>query len=100
MCTQVSIANAHILGHPRICGIVQLVTHLGIFAYSHSFQSTNYLNVYYKVNMYTHDCIRVEKDNVRTECDARHTLSNITLSPQYAYALGQDQIDVDFISPT
>ena len=49
-----SIANALLLGQFRICGIAQLVTHLGIIAYSHSFQSTEYLNVYYKVNMYTH----------------------------------------------
>ena len=54
ICTQASIANAHLLGQFRICGIAQLVTHLGIIAYSHSFQGTEYLNVYYKVNMYTH----------------------------------------------
>ena len=42
------------------------------------------LNVYYKVNIYTHDCIREEKDNLRTECDARHPISNVTLSLQYA----------------
>ena len=54
ICTHASIANAHLLGQFRICGIVQLVTHLGITAYSHSFQSTEYLNVYYKVKMYTH----------------------------------------------
>ena len=96
ICTQVSIANAHLLGQFRICGIAQLVTHLGIIAYSHSFQSTEYLNVYYKVNMYTHACKRVEEDNLRTECDARHTISNVTLSPQCAHTLGQDQFD-DFI---
>ena len=28
-----SIANAHLLGQFRICGIAQLVTHLGIIAY-------------------------------------------------------------------
>ena len=37
------------------CGaFIQLVTHLEIIAYAHSFQSTEYLNVYNKVNMYTH----------------------------------------------
>ena len=50
--------------------------------------------------MYTHGCIRVEKDNLRNECDARHLISNVTLSPQYAHTLGQDQFDVDIISPT
>ena len=45
MCTHASIANPHLLGQLRICRIVQLVTHLGIIAYSHSFQSTQYLNV-------------------------------------------------------
>ena len=77
MCTQASIADAHLLGQLCTCGIVQLVAHLGIIAYSHSFQITKYLNVFYKVNMYIHDCIRVEKDNMRTECDARHTISKL-----------------------
>ena len=80
MCTQASIAKTHLLGQLRICEFVQLVLHLGITVNSHSFQSTNYLNVYYKVNMYTHDCIDLEKDNLRTECDARHTISNVPLS--------------------
>ena len=39
----------------------------------------------YKVNMYTHGYIHVEKDNLHTECDARHTISNVTLSSQYAH---------------
>ena len=36
ICTHASIANAHLLGQFRICGIVQLVTHLGKTAYSHT----------------------------------------------------------------
>ena len=50
--------------------------------------------------MYTHDCIRVEKDNLRTDYDARHTISIVTLSPQYAHTLVQDQFDIDFMSTT
>ena len=34
----------------------------------------------YKVNMYTHHCLHVEKDNLRTESNARHTISTVTLS--------------------
>ena len=97
ICIQASKANAHLLGQCRISGIFQLVTHLGIIAYAHSFQSTEYLKVYYKVNMYTHARKRVEEDNIRSECDTRHTIPNVTLSPHCAYTLGQVQFD-DFIT--
>ena len=30
---------------------------------------------------------------MRTECDARHTISNVTLPPQCALTLGHDQFD-------
>ena len=86
MCTQAFIANVHLLGQLRICGIVQLVTHLGINAYPHSFQRTKYFVIYYKVNMYIHDCMRVEKDNLRTECDLgpnKHWVRDVTHDIQF-----------------
>ena len=48
-----------------MCEIFQIITHSGITVYSQSFQSTKNNKRIYKVNMYTHDCIRVKQAHFR-----------------------------------